>query len=119
MQASIYATQFLTAPIGLLSIFIDDLRRPLLTVPLSLNNTIILPDGKCWVGVTAATGEAHHRVTIQALTFSDEVCPDDCNTNGSCKESKCECDAGWRGPACESFDNGMVQEEETLPTNFL
>eukprot|EP00644_Phytophthora_capsici_P008007 jgi/Phyca11/125360/e_gw1.58.88.1 len=43
--------------IGLLSIYLDDMNSPVLTVPLRIENTIELYHGRAWVGFTGATGE--------------------------------------------------------------
>jgi hypothetical protein len=49
---------------GTLSIFLDDVTKPLLVVPLNLAATINLKatDGRAWVGFTAATGDSHYQV---------------------------------------------------------
>ena len=41
---------------GTLSIFLDDLVTPALTVPIDLGHTLDLDGGRAWVGFTAATG---------------------------------------------------------------
>jgi hypothetical protein len=41
---------------GLLSVYINDLDRPLLVTPLNLGATLGLDSGRAWVGFTAATG---------------------------------------------------------------
>jgi len=44
---------------GLLYIYLDDLYSPVITTPLNLGATLTLDDGRCYVGVTAATGDSH------------------------------------------------------------
>ncbi|MEO5931192.1 MAG: OmpA family protein [Candidatus Kapaibacterium sp.] len=41
---------------GTLTIFLDDLANPVLTVNVRLDSLLSLSDGKCWIGFTAATG---------------------------------------------------------------
>lgn len=43
--------------VGMLSVYMDDMDSPALTVPLRLEDTIELEQGRAWVGFTAATGE--------------------------------------------------------------
>ncbi len=49
---------------GLLSIFLDDAATPLLEIALELAAELNLPDGRAWVGFTAATGGAAERYEI-------------------------------------------------------
>lgn len=44
---------------GLLYVYVDDLYSPVLTVPLNLEYTIHLDNGRAYVGLTAATGDNH------------------------------------------------------------
>lgn len=41
---------------GILEVYLDDLARPVLTVPLRLDTLMALENGTCWMGFTAATG---------------------------------------------------------------
>lgn len=43
--------------IGTLSIYIDDLTTPMMSIPLNLASTLHLHHGRAWVGFTASTGE--------------------------------------------------------------
>ncbi len=43
---------------GTLTVFVDDLVRPVLTVPVRLDSLLSLDEGKCWIGFTSATGGA-------------------------------------------------------------
>lgn len=45
-------------PLGILSIFVDDLSEPVLIVPVNLAATLELDNGRAWMGFTASTGEA-------------------------------------------------------------
>jgi hypothetical protein len=40
-------------------VYLDDLYSPIITTPLNLEKTIDLDNGRMYVGVTAATGDAH------------------------------------------------------------
>ena len=42
--------------LGLLSVYVNDLNRPLIVTPLNLGATLGLDSGRAWVGFTAATG---------------------------------------------------------------
>eukprot|EP00595_Chromulina_sp_UTEXLB2642_P001487 CAMPEP_0196765116 /NCGR_PEP_ID=MMETSP1095-20130614/7622_1 /TAXON_ID=96789 ORGANISM="Chromulina nebulosa, Strain UTEXLB2642" /NCGR_SAMPLE_ID=MMETSP1095 /ASSEMBLY_ACC=CAM_ASM_000446 /LENGTH=703 /DNA_ID=CAMNT_0042122545 /DNA_START=1153 /DNA_END=3264 /DNA_ORIENTATION=+ len=44
---------------GLLYVYIDDLYSPVITTPLNLDATLILDNGRSYVGLTAATGDNH------------------------------------------------------------
>jgi len=55
---------------GLLSVYIDDMSEPKLTVPLTMN-TVLRPNSKtAYVGFTAATGSTFQVVEILAFNFS-------------------------------------------------
>ncbi|HET6512659.1 MAG TPA: OmpA family protein, partial [Candidatus Kapabacteria bacterium] len=41
---------------GTLNVFVDDLQRPVLTVPVRIDSLLSLDEGKCWIGFTSATG---------------------------------------------------------------
>lgn len=45
------------AGVGMLSVYLDDMDTPVLTVSLRLESSIELNHGRAWVGFTAATGE--------------------------------------------------------------
>ena len=44
---------------GLLYVYVDDLYSPVITTPMNLGATLDLDDGRCYVGLTAATGDDH------------------------------------------------------------
>lgn len=44
---------------GLAYIYLDDMFSPVITTPLNLGKTLNLDNGRAWVGLTAATGDAH------------------------------------------------------------
>jgi hypothetical protein len=54
---------------GTLSIFLDDLTKPVLTVPLDLGATLRLDQEKAWVGLTAATGRRFQAHDIYSFSF--------------------------------------------------
>ena len=43
--------------LGLLSVYVNNLREPCLLVPLNLESTLALNHGRAWVGFTSATGD--------------------------------------------------------------
>lgn len=63
--------------LGMLYVYLDDTYSPVITTPLNLGATLSLDSGRCFVGVTAATGDKHWQVhdllnwTFQSL-FQDE-----------------------------------------------
>ncbi len=57
---------------GTLRIFIDDLSVPAMTVTVDLSETLNLPDGQAWVGVTAATRKAYQQHEILSWVFVPE-----------------------------------------------
>ena len=58
---------------GSLSIFLDDLLNPALTVSVDLANTLNLDNGKAWLGFTAATGASWENHDIISWSHTDEV----------------------------------------------
>jgi hypothetical protein len=48
--------------VGVLSVYIDDMQKPVLTIPLNLCATLDCDAGRAWVGFTAATGERFWQV---------------------------------------------------------
>jgi hypothetical protein len=44
---------------GLLYVYVDDMYSPVITTPLNLEKTLDLDEGRMFVGLTAATGDAH------------------------------------------------------------
>lgn len=47
---------------GLLYVYLDDMYSPIITTPLNLEKTLQLDEGRMYVGITAATGNAHWQV---------------------------------------------------------
>jgi hypothetical protein len=54
---------------GTLTIFLDDLNKPVLTVPVDLGATLSLDNGQGWVGLTAATGGRSQAHDIFSFSF--------------------------------------------------
>jgi hypothetical protein len=54
---------------GTLTIFLDDLTSPVLTVPIDLGTTLSLDNGQAWVGFTAATGGRSQAHDILSFSF--------------------------------------------------
>ncbi|KAK1941676.1 hypothetical protein P3T76_006740 [Phytophthora citrophthora] len=57
LAGNFFSTGAWRSGIGLLSIYLDDMNSPVLTVPLRIENTVELYHGRAWVGFTSATGE--------------------------------------------------------------
>jgi hypothetical protein len=54
---------------GRLSVYLDDLDRPVLTVPVDLATTLRLADGAAWIGLTSATGRHSEQHEVWSLTW--------------------------------------------------
>jgi hypothetical protein len=54
---------------GTLRIFLDDLTKPVLTVPVDLGTTLSLDNGQAWVGFTAATGKRSQIHDIRSFSY--------------------------------------------------
>jgi hypothetical protein len=54
---------------GTLTIFLDDLTRPILTVPVDLGTTLSLDNSRAWIGFTAATGGRSQAHDILSFSF--------------------------------------------------
>jgi hypothetical protein len=54
-DGEVHEAKIVSVP-GSLTIFLDDLSSPVLTVPVDLEATLNLDNGQAWVGLTAATG---------------------------------------------------------------
>src|SRR5918999_1502671 len=55
---------------GTLTIFLDDLTKPVLTVPVDLGSTLSLDNGQAWIGFTAATGGRSQAHDILSFSFA-------------------------------------------------
>src|ERR671915_94931 len=55
---------------GTLTIFLDDLTKPVLTVPVDLGTTLSLDNGEAWIGFTAATGGRSQAHDILSFSFA-------------------------------------------------
>ena len=44
------------------------------------------------------------RATSVLQKANGTICPEDCNTHGSCREGRCFCFAGWLGETCSEQD---------------
>ena len=44
---------------GLLYVYLDDLYSPIITTPINLDATLRLDSGRCFLGITSATGDTH------------------------------------------------------------
>lgn len=44
---------------GLLYVYLDDMYSPVITTPINLGSTLLLDNGRAYVGVTAATGREY------------------------------------------------------------
>jgi Bacterial lectin len=67
-DGNVHTTKVAYVP-GTLTIFLDDLTKPVLTVPVDLGITLSLDNGEAWIGFTAATGgrsQAHDILSLEA-----------------------------------------------------
>jgi hypothetical protein len=95
--------------VGALSIWIDDLWRPVLTTPINLERMLGLSPGeRVFVGVTSASGEEYAEVVIDSFSLSDRTCPSDCNDRGECAAGQCFCEEGFQGHDCSQIDNASA-----------
>jgi hypothetical protein len=54
---------------GTLSVFIDDLEQPVLTIRVDLDTLLKLDRGMAWVGITAGTGGSYENHDILSWSF--------------------------------------------------
>ena len=68
---------------GTLTIFLDDLPKPVLTVPVDLGTTLSLDNGQAWIGFTAATGgrSQAHDILSFSLVGTEEAPPSENSNN--------------------------------------
>lgn len=71
LAGNFFSTGAWRSGVGLLSIYLDDLNSPVLTVPLRMENTIELYHGRAWVGFTGATGTSAWQ-TLDILSWDFE-----------------------------------------------
>ncbi|ETI56626.1 hypothetical protein L917_00803 [Phytophthora nicotianae] len=69
LAGNFFSTGAWRSGIGLLTIYLDDMNSPVLTVPLRIENTLELFHGRAWVGFTGATG-ANAWQTLDILSWS-------------------------------------------------
>ncbi|MBC8097225.1 MAG: hypothetical protein H7Y43_15580 [Akkermansiaceae bacterium] len=60
---------------GTLTVYLDDLNTPLLTVPLNLAELITLDNGRGWVGLTAGTGADYYNHDLLNWSFTSTGSP--------------------------------------------
>ncbi|KAF4129584.1 Bacterial lectin [Phytophthora infestans] len=68
LAGNFFSTSAWRSGVGLLSIYLDDMNTPVLTVPLRIENTLELFHGRAWVGFTGATG-ANAWQTLDILSW--------------------------------------------------
>ncbi len=73
-DGSVHTTKLVYTP-GTLRIFLDDLTKPVLTVPVDLGTTLRLDEGQAWVGLTAATGNRSQAHDILSFVGTEEAPP--------------------------------------------
>ena len=83
----------------MLRIFVDDLTAPLLALPIDLQHTLGLDDGRAWTGFTGATGRRFQNQYVLAWQF--------CEGAAGCSEPLSACDAFGCNPEFPSarYDN--------------
>jgi len=65
---------------GAMSVYIDDLTRPVLVTPVNLERVLGLAvNEKVWVGLTSASGEKYAQVRVSSFSLIDFTCPSDCH----------------------------------------
>jgi hypothetical protein len=67
-DGSVHTTKVVYKP-GTLTIFLDDLTKPVLTVPVDLGAKLRLDNGQAWVGFTGATGKRAQAHDIHSFSF--------------------------------------------------
>jgi CHRD domain-containing protein/lectin family protein len=67
-DGSVHTTKVAYKP-GTLTISLDDLTKPVLTVPVDLGTKLSLDEGKAWVGFTGATGRRFQAHDILSFSF--------------------------------------------------
>ncbi len=70
-----------------LQIFVDSLDHPILTLSISIEDSLRLEDGTAWVGFTGATGSAYEKHYILNWQFAPENYPVTVKTNTKRKPS--------------------------------
>jgi hypothetical protein len=68
-DGNVHTTKVAYVP-GTLTIFLDNLTRPVLTVPVDLGTTLSLDNSRAWVGFTAATGGRSQAHDILSFSFA-------------------------------------------------
>jgi lectin family protein/CHRD domain-containing protein len=71
-DGAVHTTKISYQP-GTLTIFLDDMTKPILTVPVDLATTLKLDNGTAWVGFTAATGNRFQAHDILSFSFGGTV----------------------------------------------
>ena len=100
---------------GVMTVWIDDLTRPVLVSPINLPVLLGLgPDEKVWVGMTSGAGEEFAQVVLSSWTLLDTACPSDCTDRGRCTQGKCECDAGFEGAHCADHVTSLPRESVVM-----
>ena len=67
-DGNVHMTKVAYVP-GTLTISLDDLTRPALTVPVDLGTTLSLDNSRAWIGFTAATGSRSQAHDILSFSF--------------------------------------------------
>lgn len=60
---------------GTFSVYLDDMERPVLRVPLDIGSALALEDGRAWVGFTAATGGGCQTHDLLSWSFTSGAEP--------------------------------------------
>ena len=87
------------------------------------NSNYIGKDGKVYIdekeAITFFWDDKDKKISIQDMgTYSiEQVCINNCNNNGKCIKSKCECDKGWDGEDCSNKTGGDDDGGNSSGTN--
>jgi len=57
--------------VGMLQVYVDDLTKPLLSLPIDIAYTLGLKDGRAWAGLTAATGRRFQNHYVLGWQFCE------------------------------------------------
>jgi hypothetical protein len=104
---------------GTLTIFLDDLTKPVLTVPVDLRTKLRLDEGKAWIGFTAATGGRSQAHDILSFSF---VGTEEAQINENSNNFKTQLDGGQEIPLRTTHATGeasfQLRDETQIDFTF-
>jgi hypothetical protein len=93
-DGNVHTTKVAYVP-GTLTIFLDNLTKPVLSVPVDLGTTLSLDNGQAWIGFTAATGGRSQAHDILSFSF---VGTEEAQTSEDSNNFKAQLDGGQEVP---------------------